>query len=455
MLTIIVMERIIIRIVLVSEFTQEGYYQWRQAWDIDMQIKLQILVESITINPSVLHCYNDKSSYWDSLRKADLVFVYISRCNAPNTPYLRDGKQEYWNWWNLPRIAKEFMKPDAKLIVQTDDEWIWLEHPKWIWWGDKPVDDYGGPENFFKNNDILEVPDMWWTVLENPYWKKYTSKPVEYMPLPHLWRYIKEISKADIKYISNGPSNMHQRTLALLRHSSSVSDIYSTIKNVAEPLNLQVTYFSTCWTDPHIPKFNVPVSTILFVNKDRYMDLLINNCMVAVDDCTKYIGWSRFAMECALVYVPCVGSNFAVKLFFPELYTEHGDYPKQIELIKQLLNDKEFYKKMVDEGHYRMAVHLDPDRLCREMLKIIREELQPKETDVDIERELLKVILRKTLPFSMVPKRPSINQEIFDDVHHTRCNQQQWDIWYSHFARFINDEGTYKEVIQEVLHENK
>ena len=443
------------RICLVTEFNQENYYQWREAWSVDMQIKLQTLVETVVMNPSTLHSHNNDSSYWNPLRNADLVFVYISRCNAPNYPYECNGKQEYWNWWNLPRVAKQFMKPEAKMIAQTDDEWIWLEHPKWMWWGNKPVDNYGGADQFFKNNNILEIPDIWFTVLENPYWKKYTSKPNKYMPLPHLWRYIKEIHKADIKYSNNGLLNMHHKTLALLRHSSSVSDIYSSIKYVAEPLNLSVTYFSTCWTDPHIPKFNVPVTTELFVNRDRYMELLIDNCMVAIDDCSKYIGWSRFAMECAMSYVPCIGSNFAVKLFFPELYTEHEDYSKQIELIKQLLNDSQFYKKIVDDAHYRMAIHLNPERLCGEMLKIIREELQPKELDVNIERELLKVILRKTLPFSIVPKRPTENQNIFDDIHHTRCNQQQWDIWYSHFAEIINNDELYKEIIQEVLHEDK
>jgi len=55
----------------------------------------------------------------------------------------------------------------------------------------------------------------------------------------------------------------------------------------------------------------------------------------------------------------------------------------------------------------------------------------------------------------MIPRRPSINQEIFDDIHHTRCNQQQWDIWYNHFAEIINNDELYKEIIQEVLHEDK
>lgn len=443
------------RIALVSEFNQDGYYQWRQAWNIEMQIKLNAFVETTIINTSILRQHGINSSYWNQLRKADIVFIYISRCNEPNIPYTYDGKQLIWNWWNLPRVAKQFMKPEAKMIVQTDDEWVWLQHPKWIWWGDRPVNDYGGPEKFFKDTGILEVADMWFTVLENPYWKKYTSKPIMYMPLPHLWRYMKEVYKADGKYAVNGLFNIHQNTLALLRHSSSIADVYSTIKYVAEPLNLPVTYFSTCWSDPHIPKFNVPVSTILFVKRERYMDLLMDNCVVAIDDCTKYIGWSRFAMECAINYVPCIGSNFAVKLFFPDLYTEHGDFFKQIEIIKQLLNDKQFYKKVVDEGHYRMAVHLDPDRLCREMLKLIREKLEPKETNVDIERELLKSILRKTLPFSIVPTRPSENQEIFDDIHRTRCNQKQWDEWYNHFSKIISNGGLYKEVIQEVLHENK
>jgi hypothetical protein len=442
------------RITLVTEFNQENYFQWREAWNIVMQFKLNTYVDTVVVNCNALKLHGKDNLYWNPLKSADVVFIYISRCSEPNIPYVYDGQKDVWNWWSLPKVVKKFMKPEAKMIVQTDDEWVWLQHPTWMWWGEKPVSDYGGPDNFFKSTNILEVADMWFTVLENPFWKKYTSKPVVYMPLPHLWRYDKEIRKAYSRYVTNG-LNMHKNSLSLLRHSSSVADINSTIKYVAEPLSLPVTYFSVCWTQPHIPKFNVPVSTILYLDREPYMDILMNDCNVAIDDCTNYIGWSRFAMECAIAYVPCIGSNFAVKLFFPDLYTEHGDYSKQIELIKQLFNDKPFYKKVVEEGHYRMAVHLDPERLCKEMLLLTREELKPKETNADIERELLKNILRKSLPFSMIKQRPTESQSYFDDIHNRRCNQQQWDIWYSCFVKIINNEKLYREVVQEVLNESK
>lgn len=437
------------RIVLVTEFGQDDYFQWRWIWNMDAQIKRNVIVDTTIINPSVLSLHNDNSKYWRFLNNADLVFVYSSRTLEPNFPYNRDGIQYYWNWWELPKIARRYMRPEAKLIAQNDDDWIWLQKPEWVWWEDAP-NNYGSPEQFFKNTGILEVPDIWFTVLENPYWKKFTNKPVKYMPLPHLWRYGNEISKANMEYETKG-IDMHQQSIALMRHSSRVASINKLVREVAEKVNIPITYFSTQWSEPRLPIFNVPIKTYLYLGREEYMERLRTECIVAIDDADNYVGWSRFVMECALNYIPCIGSNFANKLFFPELYTDHRDFSKQVELIKLLFNNKDFYKSTVEKAHYEVVTHLNSDRLADEIVRIGKYELKVVPLPINIEMELLRNILYKSLPFSIIPSKPSENQNIWDDIHHRQCDTAQWMEWYGVFEKFISDEAEYRKIIQEVL----
>jgi hypothetical protein len=440
------------RICIVTEFGQDNYFQWRNVWDLDRQTKMNVFVDSLTICPNILSIHDDDSKYFDKIRKADLVISYASRTHPPNTPYNRHGIVYLWNWWELPKIIKKYMRPEAKMIAQNDDDWIWLEHPEWVWWSDVP-DTHGGMENFFKETGILEVADMYWTVLDNPNWTKFTSKPTKYMPLPHLWRYSDSISKSNSMYQTKGVPFMHDNNIALIKHTSIPASIDSTMHNVIEKIGLPVRYFATQWGQASMPKYDIPVKVYSYLNVEQYMDILRNDCLIAIDDAENYVGWSRFVMECAINYVPCIGSNFANKLFFPDLYIKHNDFAKQNKLIKQLINDNAYYKKVVDEGYQIMANHLNPDRLCNEVLRIAKDELNVQESPIDLELELLKTILKKLLPFSLIPPRPSLDQNIFDDYHHRVCDQAQWDVWYGRYKRFIYNDTLYNNLIREVLNE--
>lgn len=443
------------RIVFVTEFGQDDNFQWRWSWDLDAQIKRKTLVESVIINPAVLSKYDDNHAYWNPLRKADIVFVYASRTHTPNFQYTRSQHNNsvvyYWNWWELPKIAKTYMREDAKMIAQIDDDWVWLQHPEWTWWEDLP-DNQGGPEEFFKNTGILEIPDIWWTVLDNPFWTQFTTKPVMYMPLPQLYRYYDEITKSEQRFKTYGALRMHGKNLALLKHSSRTASINHLIKNVAEKVNVPVTYFSTQWTDPAIPKFKVPVKTYLWLGRSQYMEKLRDDCFIAIDDAKHYMGWSRFAMECAINYVPCVGSNHAVKLFFPDLYVKHNNTAEQIRLINKLRQDENFYNEVAVKGRYLVLNHLDSDNLMNSMVNIAKG-LNPNVMPIDVDIEMLKSLLRKTLPFSIIPCKPNENQNIWDELHHRMCDREQWEKWYGLFEKFISDEKQYRCIIQEVLSE--
>ncbi len=389
--------------------------------------------------------YPANDPHWFWLRKADLVFIYCTRVD------MRDN----WKWWELPVHARKLMRPDAKMIVQYDDEFMWVFNPKFAWWREEwEVDPKCTPEEFFKNTGILEVADMYWTVLETPPWAQYTSKPWRYMPLPQLMRYDNAIANAEHLHDTEGIEAMHQKTIALIRHSIRIASIFTVLTEVCDKVNLPVTYFPILFGDsPHYPKVKIPVCIFPFSNRDVYMYKLLRDCFIGLDVAEGYIGWSRFAMECAVNYIPCIGSNHASKLFFPELYVDQKDYPRQIQLIKQLLNDKGFYKRMAEEGHRKCLQHLDLNRLRDEVINAAHF-LQINETHYDmdsLEKELFMLILEKLLPWNMPPPRPTHpDSKVFDDYSHKQITQAEWDACYGRFKRFMDDEKVYKEVIAQV-----
>jgi len=422
-------------IALVTEFPQPKYYQWRHNWDEERQLKYNVLVKSVCVEPATLDRFDETRAYWDWIRRADVVFVYCSRIVNKLT----------WKWYELPLIVKHFMKPEAKMIVQFDDDLVWVFHPDWVWWKDNPLGDKT-PEEFFKNG-LLDVADMYLSVLHNPPFLKYTTKPVRYLPLPQLWRYDKY------------PETHNKKRVALMRHSSRTSSINHTIKNIIKPLNLPAVYFSIFWSVSQRQcvewaTANLPAESRVYgwLNKNSYMDILNQSCSFAIDDAENYIGWSRFAMECALTHIPCIGSTPAVKDFFPKLYTEPADYSTQIDLLNQLIKDKAFYTNIVKKATDLLNEKQSNDYLSQLFLSYIRElgyEGTPLSVE-DIEKELLLNILKKILPFHILPKRPT-DSTVYDHHLKTIIDGERWDKNYKRYERFINDAAIYKQIIKEGL----
>jgi hypothetical protein len=437
-------------IALVSEFAQVDYFQWHKVWSLGRQRETGILVKDVIIDPVVVKAYLDDSPYWQWIRKADFVFVYCSRLGSCGGVTSLEDSQN-WAWWKLPLLAKKFMKPEAKMVVQWDDEFIWLFHPKWNWFSDQP--DPRPPEQFFRETGILDIADENWTVLENPPWAQYSHKPIRYMPLPHLWRYGAESSIAEGLMAEKGIFNMHGKNIALLRHTGVISSVNHTVVNVAEKIGMPIEYFITSWNSKDgITSSKIKVTNIERSSQSVYVNRLAKDCVIAIDDAENYIGWSRFVMECALAFVPCIGSNYSTKLFFPELFTAHKDYARQIELINELLKSPEFYERVVRDGRTHMLQHLNTDRLCNEMIRIAREDLKVEDTTIDVNKELFMTILDKMLPWTSPPKRPSKpNATVFDNFNNGVLDQTEWDKLWGVYEKFISDEKVLRELIKEVL----
>lgn len=362
-------------ICIVTEFEQENFFQWTMAlnkvnntpkryggwFTCSKQAGHKINLSSVVVNKPIETISKDKLK---RITNADYVFVYTVRRNDKSY------------WYKLPSLVKPYMKPTAKMICQFDDEFTFL---KMNFWKNVEVND---EEAFFKESKVLEIADIYLSVFRNPFWKKYCNKPVYYLPLPQLFRYDTLITLPKIKTtmsthtgrLSGASFKEREKNIATMIHSLEESNIDDSLKLMNE-FNVPSIVFSA----KHIS--NIPIN-VKYYAKDTRKALMTNlrNVYIALDDNDGYIGWSRFAMECALACVPCLGSTEAIKDFFPDLYTEPKDYVKQRELINKLFTDEQFYESQKACGWIRVMTKLSDENLVTNFLKVLYMESQ-KEMD--------------------------------------------------------------------------
>lgn len=350
------------KICIIAYFDSHNYFQWLRALE-KYKAKFGLEVSAINAAPLYKKVHNDfqNDPYWKPLKEADIVFAYIVRRSTRHEP-------SGISWWTLPLFAKPFMNPMAKMVAQYDDEFLWLFDPNGMWWdlNKEPNPPNEGPEQFFRDTGILEVPDALLSVTNNPKFKNYTTKPVFKLLLPQLYRYKPQ------KYSEDHKGN----NLAIMLHSPKNSSICGTLENVVRPMNYAVTIFNGTLDSNFVRGFRantkLPANSQVYerMEYEAYDDLLWRENSIGLDDNAGYGGWSRFAMECAICYIPCVGSSDSVYDIFPELYTAPQDYAKQIELISRLKTDKKFYHEMAQAGHSRVLEMFDDEKLVRQLLDI-------------------------------------------------------------------------------------
>jgi len=426
-------ERDFVLIVIVTEFPSGSFFQWHDVWNIEKQNKNNVSIVNVEVSPEKIKQLPPDHKYWNTLKEADGVFVYVSRFCL----------KESWEWFKLPVEVKKFMKPNAKMICQFDDELIWMVHQENEWWGEEY--DYkfdGNFEKFFVESNILNVADAYFTVLEEPWWKKHCSKPIFYMPLPQLSRYPKEYP---YPRLTNG-------NIAVIRHMSRTGSSDSLIKNVTNPLRKRTSYFY-CSTNMNsqdrldkIKELDLSSGSFLFgfLFRDHYLDYL-SHCLIGIDDSEHYVGWSRFVMECAFLNIPCISSNYAGKLFFPELYVKHGDYETIKDHTERLFRDKKFCNDIAILGKERVMEHLNPDRLCESFTKRFIEIGTEQRSKEEQEFFLFVDFLRK-LRTHEIPRCPTGTEMIDDRNFYETIDLKTWNEKYGRWYKFISDRNTYIRV---------
>jgi len=437
-----------INLCIVTEFEQHDFFQWT----IALQTYPEFCISSVVMNPDTIKLNDKKSHYWNPIRDADIVFVYCVRHNLD------------WKWYNLPLKVKEFMNKKARMICQFDLEFLWFFHHDHFPW--KKIDQWTdgiSPKKFFKKTGILDVADAY-IIFFNPKLKAYTSKPVFNIPLPQLIRYQ--------NHLSNNPSrnvlSKKSRRIAVIHHSVKSAKIEHTLNKIIKKSDRPVTIFTCRNSNPSerlelirdIPS-RADSRVYGHINRNDYMTFL-EDCRVAIDDNEGYYGWSRFVMECALAYVPCVGSTLAVKEFFPKLYTKHKDYNEQAKLINHLYNDNKFWMETVINGKNNVLIKLNTDKLVGSLLKVIKRispqksilktkppKITPQKSDNIIQEysyKEYKDFCTSHYPHS-IPRRPNKGESVHDGILKEFLNQKQWDEIYGKWKRFIDGTSLPHETV--------
>jgi len=323
----------LINLCIVMNLQQENFFQWWIA--LRNYVSSEFKIDFVTIDSPII---SPKSEL--IIKNADVIFV---RCVGHNINF---------RWYKLPFIIRR-IAPNVKIIYQEDMDFTWLFIPNHYLWNDLPSEAKGkSPEEFLDECNLLEVIDAWnieYNPLLEQYIKKRSSKPIYHLILPQLVRY-KEYLQT---FSGKGELQTKIKNIALLKHSVKSASI-----KLPENLPRAFKIFNA---EPH--KGRMPQQGFMF---------LLRKCYIAIDDNENYKAWSRFGMECALVHVPCIGSSPSVKLFFPELYTEHQDYNKQKELIERLFNDEDFWLRMAKTGKENVLRIMNTAQLTNKLFQIVK-----------------------------------------------------------------------------------
>jgi hypothetical protein len=340
------------------------------------------------------------------------------------------------------------MKKTSKLIVQFDDEFMWLWNKDHIFWK-KHVEVNQSPEAFFKTNRVLETADAFFTVLSDVPWSKYTDKPIFYMPLPQFFRY--KINKKI--YCSQAPDKKY---VVIMRHSVNSASIDHLIKNVVKKLKYPVILFTTSMINEKERDnllAQLPERSKVYgrLNRDHYMHFLKEG-FVALDDNEGYAGWSRFALECSIMGIPCIGSTEAVKHINSELYVKHKDYKTQRKLIRKIYEDLNYYRYVKYYGVLSACSSLSNANLVTKLLKIAFIDLDCKYVEVSNEEylELEFIQFMKNLRTQRIPNRPKTGEQTFDTNCRRIITLVQWDELYGRFMPILNNPELYAKLMKEV-----
>lgn len=454
-----------INVCLVTEFEQENFFQWHEAFKTFCTAKKRMLnsdicdefnhivkVKSVVMNEHTLKLNSFNSEYWNPIREADVVFVYCARQNFNDS----------WKWFMLPVYVKEIIgESKTKLVVQFDDEFLFLKYKDHIFWNKTDLYDSINLKEFFNETKVLDVADAYFTVLHEPFWGKYTTKPIYYMPLPQLSRY-----NLNHKIIYEDP---HKRKyIVTLIHSVNSASINHLVDNVLSKTDYPVIVINSSRRkiDSKTLLEKLPKGSKYYtkMSMEDYIKIL-RSSYLAIDDNEGYYGWSRFVEECAICGVPTISSSVSAAEIFPFLKVKHKDYEKQLELINKLIKEENYYRFIRYYGYLHTVNALGDIHLVMDFLKIVLVHLNCKCMVGDFSKENIdKKLFAKKISISnqnvelteedfvdflrlikhVIPDKP-LTSKVFDRNLHAIINLEQWQQVYGLYEDFINDKALFKK----------
>jgi hypothetical protein len=225
-----------------------------------------------------------------------------------------------------------------------------------------------------KNNNTIIVAcvdyavEMWQGVF-NPNHLKYELDQADF------------IFAAELSMVSHVKSLLPHRTIHHILHPTNTQ----AIKALCKPEDLRrnallaiIHRYDNNWLDMHLATKNlkevdvygcmldggIEVEILPFFqftkrpeSYGKFIDFL-SEAKICIDSYHRMHSYGRMGVECACLKVPFVSTNSVTSalMLWPETTIQSGYTYDQESMIKKILNDKDFCKKVVDEAYNRVEI---------------------------------------------------------------------------------------------------
>lgn len=173
-----------------------------------------------------------------------------------------------------------------------------------------------------------------------------TNKPVEFLAHPTNTRVLKTFAK---------PIDQRENAVHCLIHRYNNDWIppWLVVKDIHEISNYAILLNGS--PDNIIKKMPFFDNTRPGVEYPNWIGYL-SQAKAVVDSYHNMHTYGRNVVDCACLKVPCIGSEvvYAQPILWPELTTKPNDVLGQRKILKHLIADKEFYKKVTDYAYEKV-----------------------------------------------------------------------------------------------------
>lgn len=300
------------------------------------------------------------------LKQYDFFFVYlispmpesarllkIIRQEAPNSLIftLIDGSyyfvsQEYpYGYDNKPVERRLWTKSEIQNLIGDADVMVAVGEPI---------------INFFRDYSNIKVieENVFIPVSPLPFSTYEDPSAISFNKLPKPLSFNERCKVVTIQHTTNNWLSTHLEVAKRLKKELIVLGSYDSTDMI------------TKWTENSGVNCEIYPRFTARIAGTTYMEL-INRGIIGIED--QYIGGSRFSVECAIMKVPVVGTEWAgyLKILAPELITRNGDVDDMVSKAQRLLEDEKYYNEM-REKIFKRLWYFSPEKTKERLYNLIR-----------------------------------------------------------------------------------